>query len=313
VDLGLNFDMENIKITFLGTSQAIPTISRNHTSILLNYKYENILVDCGEGTQRQFRKAKINPCKTSRLLITHWHGDHVLGIPGLFQTLNLNNYSKTLFIYGPNGTKKFIREIMKIFIYKPKFKIVVEEVSGKFFENDDFSLEAVSLEHGVPTNGYIFREKDRRKIDKEKLQGILRKFKVDGFDMSKIARLSKGENVKIKGKLLEVKKLTSIIKGRKVSFIFDTGYCANALKLAKESELSIIESTYGSDRNDLAKKYKHLSSEMAALIAKKSGVRKLILTHISQIYEYKEKVLLNEAKKIFDNVEIAEDLMVVEV
>jgi len=88
--------MEKIKITFLGTSSAVPTLTRNHTAILLSYKNENILFDCGEGTQRQFRKAKINPCKTTKLVLTHLHGDHVFGIPGLFQTLNLNNYQKTL-------------------------------------------------------------------------------------------------------------------------------------------------------------------------------------------------------------------------
>ena len=94
-------------LTFLGTSQAIPTKSRNHTAMLLRYEDEMILVDCGEGTQRQFRKAEINPCKLTKLLITHWHGDHILGIPGLLQTLALNNYNKTLDVYGPSGTKRF--------------------------------------------------------------------------------------------------------------------------------------------------------------------------------------------------------------
>jgi len=92
---------EKITITFLGTSQAIPTARRNHTAILLQYKAENLLIDCGEGTQRQFRKARLNPCKITKLLITHWHGDHILGIPGLLQTLLLNQYNKTLEIYGP--------------------------------------------------------------------------------------------------------------------------------------------------------------------------------------------------------------------
>jgi len=107
--------MNNLTITFLGTSSAIPTITRNHTAIFFKYKEENILIDCGEGTQRQIRKAKINPCKITRLLITHLHGDHVFGIPGLFQTLNLNNYQKTLQVYGPKGTKKLIEDIFKTF------------------------------------------------------------------------------------------------------------------------------------------------------------------------------------------------------
>ena len=113
--------MEKIKITFLGTSDSIPTKERNHTSILLNYKNENILIDCGEGTQRQFKKANLNPCRLTSILITHWHGDHILGLPGLLQTLAMQNYNRTLKIYGPRNTKKFAEEIMKMFVFVGNF------------------------------------------------------------------------------------------------------------------------------------------------------------------------------------------------
>src|SRR3990167_8815127 len=106
--------MEKIKITFLGTGNAIPTKKRNHTAILLTYKNENILIDCGEGTQRQFRIAELSPAKITKILITHWHGDHILGLPGLFETLAMTKYGKTLSIYGPVGTKRFIEEINKL-------------------------------------------------------------------------------------------------------------------------------------------------------------------------------------------------------
>ena len=97
-----------INITFLGTSSMIPTEDRNHSSIFLSYKNEGILIDCGEGTQRQLRIKKIKPSKITKLLITHWHGDHVLGIPGLIQNLGAHNYSKTLEIYGPKNSKKYL-------------------------------------------------------------------------------------------------------------------------------------------------------------------------------------------------------------
>ncbi len=93
-----------MEITFLGTSQATPTAEKSQTAVLLTYNNENILVDCGEGTQRQFKIAGLNPCKITRILITHWHGDHVLGLPGLLQTLALNNYPRVLQVYGPKGT-----------------------------------------------------------------------------------------------------------------------------------------------------------------------------------------------------------------
>jgi ribonuclease Z len=117
-----------INVTFLGTSQAIPTAKRNHTAILVQYSGENILVDCGEGTQRQFRKAHINPCKLTKLLITHWHGDHILGIPGLFQTLLMNGYSRKLEIYGPKGTSYYIRKIIELLIPYCNLNLDIHEV-----------------------------------------------------------------------------------------------------------------------------------------------------------------------------------------
>ena len=105
----------SIKLTFLGTADQIPSADRNHTAILLTYEGENMLVDCGEGTQRQFRKAGLNPCKITKILITHWHGDHVLGLPGLLSTLSLSGYNKKLYIYGPKGTKEYVREMLRVF------------------------------------------------------------------------------------------------------------------------------------------------------------------------------------------------------
>ncbi|MBS3080722.1 ribonuclease Z [Candidatus Pacearchaeota archaeon] len=305
--------MEKIKIIFLGTSQAIPTETRNHTSILLMYKGENILVDCGEGTQRQFRKAKLNPCKITKLLITHWHGDHVLGIPGLFQTLALNNYAKKLEIYGPRGTQRLINELMRIFIPVNKISVEVKEVNGKFFENEDFCLEASSLEHTVPVNGYAFIEKDKMKIKKEKFQKELKKLKIERKELEKIEFLKKGKNIKIGGKEFKAKDYTFSEKGRKISFIFDTGYCKNAVTLAYNADVSIVESTYSGEEENLAKEYKHLTSVIAARIAKEAKAKSLILTHISQRHEFKEKKLLKEARKVFKNTKIAKDLMLVEV
>jgi len=205
-----------IKITFLGTSFAIPTAKRNHTSILLNYEGENILIDCGEGTQRQFRKARLNPCKITRILVTHWHGDHILGIPGLLQTLSLSGYSKTLLIYGPEGTKKFMRNILKTFIFTLSYKIKIEEVKGKFFETDDFYIEAEKMTHGIPCNAYSFIKKGRIRINKEKLK----KTKLGQGPFLK--KLAEGKNITYKGKKYLAKNLTFKEEDKKISFILDT-------------------------------------------------------------------------------------------
>jgi ribonuclease Z len=297
-----------IQITFLGTSQAVPTETRNHTSILLNYKDENILVDCGEGTQRQFRKAKINPCKLTRLLITHWHGDHVLGIPGLLQTLALNNYSKTLNVYGPKGTKKFMTELYKIFVPVGKVKINVNEISsGKIVSSDDFEIFTLPLEHDTPTNGYCFIEKDKLRIDKDKLK----KLKLP--NIPEVGKLTQGKDIKIDGKTIKSKDITYHQKGRKISFILDTKICSNVKKLAKESDLAIIESTYSDEDKDKASEYKHMTAKQAAESAKSSDVKELILTHLSQRYEHKEDKILKEAKAVFKNTRLAEDFIKLEI
>ena len=135
-----------MKITFLGTSSMIPTKTRNHSATFIQHEKEGILVDCGEGTQRQFRLASISPSKVTKLLISHWHGDHVLGIPGLLQNLKANNYKKTLEIYGPKGSKTRLKHMLEgiemagIIDYKLK-----EVTSGTICEEKDFSIETKKL------------------------------------------------------------------------------------------------------------------------------------------------------------------------
>lgn len=297
--------MEKIQITFLGTGSAIPTITRNHTSIFLKYKNSDILIDCGEGTQRQIRKAKINPCKITNLLITHFHGDHIFGLPGLLHTLYKNEYNKTLNIYGPKGTRELIKKILEF--TGAKIKINFKEVSGKFINNPDFSIITLPLEHDTPCNGYIFQEKDKLRIDKKKLKKLKN---IAGYQ---IGLLAKKRNVKIKNKIIRWKDFTYLEKGRKISFVFDTKMCDNVNKLIRNSDLAIIESSFLDEDKELAIKYKHLTLEEATKAAKKEKVKQLFLTHISQRYEFKEKYLLKKARKIFKNAKIAEDLMKAEI
>lgn len=291
-----------IKIIFLGTSDAVPSMERNHTSILLNYKNENILVDCGEGTQRQFRKARLNPCKVTRILITHWHGDHVLGIPGLLQTLSFSGYKKTLLIYGPKGTKKFIQEMMKVFVFQNKISIKIKEVDNrKFLEKDDFYIEAKRMAHGIPCNAYAFVKKGKLKINKNKLK----KTKLQGPILKK---LKEGKDIFYKGKKYLAKNLTFGEPSKKISFVFDTSFNKNIVPFVKDSDLLICESTFGSEFSDKAREYKHLTVKQTAEIAKKSKSKKLVLTHISQRYSKNLKKILTAAKKIFKNSVLVKDL-----
>ncbi len=297
-----------IPIIFLGTSQAIPTAKRNHVAMLMKYKEQTILIDCGEGTQRQFKKAKLNPCKINTLLITHWHGDHVLGIPGLLQTLALNNYKRTLKVYGPKGTSKFMTLMQKLFVFENKLRIEVKETtSNKIIETKDFYIESLPLKHGTPTNAYSFVEKDKLRINKKKLE----KLKIPSSPL--IGELQKGKNIKVNGKIIKATDLTYKEKGKKITIILDTELTDNCYKIAKDSDLLIAEATYANKEKELAKENKHLTASDAAKIAKKANCKKLILTHISQRYQKNEKILLEEARKTFKNTELSEDLMKTEI
>ena len=296
-----------IDITFLGTSDSIPSAERNPTSVLLTYEKENILVDCGEGTQRQFRKAKLNPCKITRILITHWHGDHVLGIPGLLQTLALSGYNKTLFIYGPKGTNQFMKNLFKTFLFRERNRIKVEEVEGKFLETDDFYIEAKPMTHGIPCNAYSFIKKGKLRIDKKKLA----KAKLPSGPLLK--KLKEGRNIVYNGKKYLAKNLTFQEGGKKISFVFDTSMNRGIVQFVKNSDLLISEATFSSELEERAKKHKHLTAKQSAEIAKKAKAKKLVLTHISQRYQKEPKKILNDAKKIFKNSFLVKDLDVLKI
>jgi ribonuclease Z len=294
---------EKISITFLGTGSAVPTKRRNHPAVLLQYKDENILFDCGEGTQKQFRIAEISPCKTTRIFITHWHGDHVFGLPGLLQTLALSNYSKTLHIYGPRGTKQFVETYEKLYLRKGEtFPIQIHEISSsKVLEEKEFQIDAQEMSHDSPCLAYSFTLKEKNRIDKKKLQ----KLKLPN-NSPLIGELQRGKTITFENKKIDGKKLIYSEPQRKITYIMDTRLNQGAIKLAEDSNILICESTYSKEEEEQAKEYAHLTSVQAAEIAKKSKSKKLFLMHLSQRYE-NPKIILDEAKKIFKDVKVAED------
>ena len=290
-----------IKVIFLGTSAQIPSAKRNHTSILLTYKDENILIDCGEGTQRQFRKAQLNPCKLTAILITHIHGDHTFGLPGLISTLNFSGYNKHLKIYCPKGTKKIIEDFIDLKHLKNGFKIKVEEVIGKFYENEEFYLEAESMQHGIPTNAYNFVLKSKHRIVKSKLK----KYNIPEGPLLK--NLKQGKDIVYEGKKYKAKDLIYIEEGKKISFVLDTAFNNKIVKFVKDANLLICDASFSSKNSKEAKEHMHLTASQDGKIAKSAKVKKLVLTHISQRYDNKLNELFEDAKKEFKNVVIAED------
>lgn len=292
-----------MQILFLGTSSMVPTKERNQSGVLISYKNEGILVDCGEGIQRQLKIAGIKLSKISKILISHWHGDHVLGLPGLIQTMSASGYGKILKIYGPIGTKKFMKKMFEVFVFDGKIDIEINDVKqGKFFENSELILETQHLKHNIDALGYNIIEKDKRKINLK----FTKKLCIPQGPL--LGKLQNGKSITWKGKKIDVNKATKLVKGKKVTIISDTMPCKGAEKLANNSDLLICDATYSSDLEEKAAKHRHMTAKQAADLAKKCNVKKLILTHFSA--RYKDlKEIEKDAKNIFNNVLCSEDFM----
>lgn len=296
-----------IKITILGTGSMTPTRKRNTSGTFLQYEGTGILFDCGEGIQRQMKKAGISITKINKILLTHWHGDHVLGLPGILQSISAGGIKKGIEICSPKKTLEKIKLFFEV-IEKPlRMKINCRDVSeGIFYENEHYELECLALSHGTQCNGYSFIEKEKRKI----MINVIKKLGLPKGPL--LGRLQKGEDITFRDKKITAKETTKIVPGRKITYITDTRKVENCVKLAKNADLLICESTYTHDLKEKAKEYAHMTAKEAAEIAKKAGVKKLVLTHISPRYKNTGK-MLKEAKEIFKKTEVAEDFMEIEV
>ncbi|RMD46043.1 ribonuclease Z [Candidatus Pacearchaeota archaeon] len=302
---------EKIKVTFLGTGSAVPTSRRNHPAVFVQYKDEGILFDCGEGTQRQFRKAGISPTKIKRIFLSHWHGDHVLGLPGLFQTLMLLKIEEKIEIYGPRGTRDLLALYSKLFLRKGNFvKLaldVFEVEKGVVFDGGEFCVESVPADHDVLTNSYAFVVKEKTRLDREKLK----KFNLPNSPI--VGKLARGEKVVFDGKEIDGSKLIYKEPERRVAFVIDTRFCKQLVEISRGAELLISESTFSADEKNLAEERAHMTSEDAARLAKEANVKRLALIHLSQRHDEMPKKILGEARKIFKNVFLPEDLDSVEI
>jgi ribonuclease Z len=296
-----------MEIVFLGTSCMVPTKERNHQGIFISYKEEGILADCGEGVQRQFKIADIKPTKISVILISHWHGDHVLGLPGLLQTLNSSGYEKKLRIYGPKGTKEQFAHMFKAFSFVIGFEHEIIELDGHgTIDLKDIVVDALALDHSIPCLGYSIREKDKRKI---KIPFIKKHEIPDG---PLLGSLQDNKEIVWKGKKISPDDATYIVKGKKVTIILDTVPCNNALVLARDSDVLISEAVYVQDLFHKSEEYKHMTAHQAAELCSKSNSKMLILTHFSQRYKTSEP-LVEEAKNVVSDVVAAHDFMKVRI
>ena len=300
-----------MKITLLGTSAAFPTKTRNHSATLLDIGTESILFDCGEGTQRQIALVKAKPFKISTILLTHWHGDHSLGLGGLLQSMQMNKRKEAVNIYGPEETRQRFKHLVGAFGIKTAYMINVYEVKVKqrpfkVLDAKDYEIWAIKCKHRVPCLAFAYKEKDKRRIVKK----LIIKLGLEGNPL--IKKLQEGKDIKWKGKTVKVKDATYLQKGKKFVYIIDSSYSEDLVKFAKDADLLLCESTFTDDMRSEANEFGHMTAKQAATIAKKAKVKQLMITHFSPRYKDVE-VLLKEAKKVFPKTTAAKDLMTINV
>ncbi len=292
-----------MEILFLGTSSMVPTKERNQSSILVSYGSENILVDCGEGTQRQLKTSGVKLIKITKILISHWHGDHVLGLPGLIQTMSASDYSRTLRIYGPAGTKRHMKKMFETFIFDRKIDMEIYEIKkGKFFESEELIIETHILEHNIETLGFNIIEKDKRRIN----LAFIRKLGIPEGPL--LGKLQDGKSIVWKGKKVSADESTILSKGKKLTIINDTAPCSGADLLAKDADLLICEATYSSKLENKGEEHQHMTSKQAAELANRANAKRLLLTHFSARYKDTNE-LEEDAKGYFYNTSCARDFM----
>ncbi|NQU98316.1 ribonuclease Z [Candidatus Woesearchaeota archaeon] len=294
-----------MQLTFLGTSCMVPTKERNVQGIYMSYKAEGILIDCGEGTQRQMNLAGINRNKVNTILVTHWHGDHVGGIIGLLQTISDKDNPPKIEIYGPKGTKKRVRHLLDSVVFDgSNLNLNIFELNPKkvetFKEKDDFYLQCAPMEHSTPCVAYSFVEKDKRKIN------IAKAKKLGLKEGPSLGKLQNEKSVVVNGKKIFPDDISTIKKGRKLTFIFDTIPTENCYEIAENADLLVTEAVYLPKLRENADKYKHLTTQDAGLIANKANVKKLIVTHFSQRYKSGNEIE-EDIKTYFANSETAYD------
>lgn len=286
---------------FLGTTAAIPTAKRAHTAIALRYSGEVILWDCGEGVQRQLIKSGISYMKVRRVFITHLHGDHFLGLPGLIQTLGFAGRSEPLEVYGPPGVEELVRRMLKLGFFELGYEVRVQEVNDKFtLEEENYRISALRVEHGLPAFGFVFEEKKGRRFLRDRAEAL-------GIPPGPLyKRLQQGESVVFRGRVISPEEVLGEQKrGFKVVYSGDTRP-TRSVEHACGNALLIHDSTFDHSLKEEAEERLHSTCVEAAQLAKRGGARMLYLTHISPRYT-DASLLLKQARGVFAESHVAQD------
>ncbi len=296
-----------VSITFLGTGGSVPSRFRNLPSVLLRRGPEVILFDCGEGTQLQFLQAKAGTNRKMRIFISHMHGDHVFGLPGLLHSLSFMGRTRELEIIGPKGIAELVTSVNRVVKLYSRFPILIKEArNGRVVNEEEYEVFAAPAQHGMPCFAYAFKEKPKPgKFHPSKAKRL-------GIPEGPLwKKLQTSRSIKLGRRIISSKLVVGPQRpGVKVTYAVDTRPCQAVVKLALGSDLLIHDSCFAESASAKAKEYGHSTASEAAQVAKKSRSRKLALFHISAMYE-NATPLLSQAKRIFPETILSKDMATV--
>lgn len=291
------------ELVVLGTGSQVPTRSRNQNGYFLRWDDLGLLFDPGEGTQRQLQFAGVAASAITRLFVTHFHGDHCLGVPGIVQRLSLDNVTHPVFAHYPASGRTFFERLRHASIFHEVASVVEEpiETTGTIARGSFGVLEAHRLDHVVESFGYRLIEPDGQRL----LPEALNRFGIFGPE---IGRLEREGSVQVGSRTVTIEQVSVRRQGQRFAFVMDTRLCDGVYALAEKADLLVIESTFLSSEAALAAQYGHLTAAQAGQVAAESGVRKLVLTHFSQRYSEPQRFLDEAARKFSGEIVVAEDL-----
>jgi len=272
--------VSNRELVVLGTASQAPTRARNHNGYLLRWDGEGLLFDPGEGTQRQMLFAGVTASQITRICLTHFHGDHCLGLPGVLQRMALDEVTRPVDVCYPAASADVFRRLRHAALFRDVLNIRERPLhrGGVIAAEGPFSLEAMPLEHSVPAFGYRLAEPDGRRM----LPGKLAALGISGPD---VGRLQRDGRLRAGGREVTLAEVSEPRAGQRFAFIMDTRLCDAAFALADRADMLVCESTFADADAALARDYGHLTAGQAGRIAAESGARLLVLTHFSQRYD----------------------------
>jgi ribonuclease Z len=301
----------SLVVTFLGTAAGVPTLKRSLPAILVQRDGEQLMFDCGEGVQRQMLTAGGSIGRMTKIFVTHMHGDHVMGLPGLLQTMALLSRERKLDVYGPPKLKDFLEGIRETVQFVLTFPIEIHEIerAGVVCKEEEYMVRAARSRHVIPSFAYAYIEKPRPgRFYPERARAL-------GIPEGPLwSKLQRGQKVKLpNGRYVRPEEVMGPHRqGRRIVYTGDTRPFKGLEKFAANADLLIHDSTLGEELAERAEVYGHSTVSQAARSAKRAGVKKLVLTHISQRYEDTGK-WLEQARKIFKNTQVAEDFLRIEI